>query len=76
LLSENPLPLTQGRIILVRFIRSNLILDVFGEKFLMPKHLEYSYVIALIDIERHQILVLRDLKIEWRAHYHIEQSTM
>lgn len=71
-LSESPLPLNQGRIILVRFIRSNLMLDVFGENFLMPSHLEYSYVIALIDIERQQILVLRDLKIEWRAHYHIE----
>jgi putative transposase len=71
-LSEKPLPLTQGKIILVRFIRSNLLLDVFGEKFLMPKHLEYSYVVALVDIERQHLLVLRDTTIEWQTHYYIE----
>ena len=76
MLPGDPLPLKHGRIILVRFIRSNLMLDVFGEKFLMPKHLEYSYVVTLIDIERELLLVLRDDKIEWRTHYQIVQSTM
>ena len=75
-LPQSPLPLKQGRIILMRFIRSNLLLDVFGEKFLMPKHLEYSYVITLIDIEKQLLLVLRDDKIEWQIHYQTEESTM
>jgi len=72
IIPDNPLPLNQGKIILVRFIRSNLVLDVFGEKFLMPKHLEYSYVITIIDVEKQRIIVLRDAIIEWQKQYYIE----
>ena len=38
----------EGNIILIRFIRSNQILDVFGEKFKVSKDLVYSYVKAVI----------------------------
>jgi putative transposase len=38
----------EGNIILIRFIRSDRILDVFGEKFLVSKDLVYSYVKAVI----------------------------
>lgn len=72
IIPDNPLPLNQGKIILVRFIRSNLVLDVFGEKFLMPKHLEYSYVITIIDVEKQRIIVLKDAIIEWQKQYYIE----
>jgi putative transposase len=37
-----------GNIILIRFIRSNRILDVFGEKFKVSEDLIYSYVKAVI----------------------------
>lgn len=37
-----------GDIILIRFIRSNRLLDVFGEKFKVSKDLVYSYVKAVI----------------------------
>jgi len=37
-----------GNIILIRFIRSNRILDIFGEKFKVSKDLIYSYVKAVI----------------------------
>ncbi|MDE3247041.1 MAG: DDE-type integrase/transposase/recombinase [Bacteroidota bacterium] len=70
--SDKPLPLRQGKIILVRFIRSDLILDVFGERFLMPKRLEYSYILALIDIETQCLMAMRDNKIEWQTHYQID----
>jgi len=40
-----------GDIILIRFIRSNRLLDVFGEKFKLSKDLVYSYVKALIVTE-------------------------
>lgn len=65
-------PLKTGRIILVRFIRSNLLLDVFGEKFLVPKHLIYSYVVAVIDIENQLLNVLRDQQLQWQTFYKIE----
>jgi putative transposase len=37
-----------GNIILIRFIRSNQLLDIFGEKFKVSKNLIYSYVKAVI----------------------------
>lgn len=40
-----------GNIILIRFIRSNRLLDIFGEKFKISKSLIYSYVKAVIVTE-------------------------
>ena len=37
-----------GNIILIRFIRSDRMLDIFGEKFKVSKNLIYSYVKAVI----------------------------
>ncbi len=37
-----------GNIILIRFIRSNRLLDIFGEKFKVSKNLVYSYVKAVV----------------------------
>jgi len=42
-----------GNIILIRFIRSNRLLDVFGEKFKVSKDLIYSYVKAVIVTNLH-----------------------
>ena len=46
-----------GNIILIRFIRSNRTLDIFGEKFAVPENLIYSYVKAVIVTEIHQLQV-------------------
>jgi hypothetical protein len=40
-----------GNVILIRFIRSNRLLDIFGEKFKVSKNLVYSYVKAVIVTE-------------------------
>ena len=52
-----------GDIILIRFIRSNRLLDVFGEKFKVSKDLVYSYVRAVIvtQINTLQIYLGEDL---------------
>jgi putative transposase len=73
---ENDLPLDQGKIILIRFIRSDLVLDIFGERFLLPRHLEYCYVQAVISIEDRILTVLRDNRVQWQTFYMIGQSTM
>jgi hypothetical protein len=44
-----------GNIILIRFIRSNRLLDIFGEKFEVSKSLVYSYVKAVIVTEIHRL---------------------
>ena len=46
-----------GTIHLIRFIRSNRKLDIFGEKFEVLKELVYSYVRAEIVTELHQLRV-------------------
>ncbi len=46
-----------GNVILIRFIRSDRNLDVFGEKFIVSKDLVYSYVKAVIITDRHVIKV-------------------
>jgi len=46
-----------GRYHLVRFIRSNALLDVFGEQFPLPAEAVYEYVIATIDVGRQKLLV-------------------
>lgn len=40
-----------GNIILIRFIRSDRLLDIFGEKFKVSKSLVYSYIKAVIVTE-------------------------
>ena len=46
-----------GNIILIRFIRSNRMLDIFGEKFKVSKDLIYSYIKAVIVTEVHSLQV-------------------
>ncbi len=52
-----------GNVILIRFIRSDRLLDIFGEKFKLSKDLIYSYVKAVIvtKIHRLQIYLGEDL---------------
>ena len=54
-----PLPRAQrGTYRLIRFIRSDRLLDVFGERFLLPKRAVYEYVTALIDVKEQMLSVL------------------
>jgi hypothetical protein len=46
-----------GTISLVRFIRSDRKLDIFGERFELPKALIYTYVRAKIITDLHQIQI-------------------
>jgi hypothetical protein len=49
-----------GTISLIRFIRSDRKLDIFGEHFELPKELIYTYVRAKIITALHQIQVYLD----------------
>ena len=49
--------LPDGTISLIRFIRSDRVLDIFGEKFEVSKDLVYSYVRAMIVTEIHTLQV-------------------
>lgn len=50
---------------LVRFIRSDAVLDVFGEKFELPSQAVYEYVVATIDAGQQRLKVrLNEVTIE------------
>jgi transposase InsO family protein len=48
---------TTGKYHLVQFIRSNLVLDIFGERFNMPSEAAYEYAVATIDVETQKMSV-------------------
>ncbi len=53
-----PLPKPEaGRYHLVRFIRSDARLDVFGEQFRLPPEAIYEYVVATVDVARQTLLI-------------------
>jgi putative transposase len=55
---KHPLPKPErGRYHLVRFIRSDAVLDVFGEKFSVPPEAVYEYVVATIDVARQKLSI-------------------
>lgn len=47
----------RGRYHLVRFIRGDAVLDVFGERFRVPPEAVYEYVIATIDVARQKLSI-------------------
>lgn len=55
---RHPLPKPEaGRYHVVRFIRSDALLDVFGEQFRLPSEAVYEYAIATVDVARQTLLV-------------------
>jgi len=54
-----PLPKPEtGCYHLVRFIRSDRRLDVFGERFLLPPEAEYAYVVATVHVAQQYLRVM------------------
>jgi transposase InsO family protein len=58
---RHPLPKpTEGRYHLIRFIRSDAKLDIFGEAFIVPSEAVYEYVRATIDVSRQTLSIYLD----------------
>lgn len=64
-------PLTDGQIHLIRLIRSDRVLDVFGEKFTVGPELVHEYVVATICTYSHQLQVRHDDQLVQRFDYSI-----
>lgn len=65
------IPLQDGEIIIIRFIRSDLALNIFGQTFLVKQKLVHSYVEAIIAIASHKLIVKRDEIIEHIFDYQV-----
>jgi len=65
-----------GHIHIIRFIRSNRILDIFGEKFAMPMEVEYEYVWATIDIAAQKLNIYHDSKLVDQIPYSVPKTSL
>ena len=69
---ELPLPKPRkGRYHFIRFIRSNLRLDIFGESFAMPPDAEYEYVRATVDVARQKLRIYLGAELLHVFHYRL-----
>lgn len=65
-----------GRIHLIRFIRSNGMLDIFGLKFEMPREVIYEYVTATIDTEHEKLTVVHDQEVVYERDFKLAKTPM
>lgn len=63
-----------GFIHLIRFIRSNLVLDIFGEKFIMPEKAQYEYVKTTINTSEEFMTVSIDEEVIFSHKYKIPKT--
>ena len=54
------IPLVDGEIILIRFVRSDLKIKLFGQTFILKNKLKYSYVECIIVVEKNKLVIMRD----------------
>jgi putative transposase len=57
---EDPIPLVDGSVIFIRFIRSDRKLTILGTSFTVNPELVYTYVIAEIVIDQHVLVIKQD----------------
>lgn len=65
-----------GKVHIVRFIRSNRILDIFGEKFPMPMEVEYEYVWATINTAEETLSVYHDSNLVEKKAYPLPKTSV
>jgi len=70
------LAILPGYIHLVRFIRSDRLLDIFGEKYIMPGDVEHEYVWATIDTTKEKLFVYHDSKLVVEHPYSLPKSSI
>lgn len=70
------LSIVPGHVHLIRLIRSNRILDIFGEHYLMPKNLVYEYVWATIDTKQQKLSIYHDKNLEKEFDYPLPRTSM
>jgi hypothetical protein len=70
------LVISPGYVHLIRLIRSNYLLDIFGERFAVPTDLEYEYVWATINTAKERLGVYYDHKLITQYDYPLPKSSM
>ena len=63
ILPKEQLPLCEGEIHVIRFIRSDLRFNIFGLSFTLPKEAVYEYIKGVIITEKHQLRIFKEQKL-------------
>jgi putative transposase len=70
------LPVAPGYVHLIRFIRSDRILDIFGEKFPMPLDVEHEYVWGTIDTAKETLFIYHNAELVDEFDYHLPRASI
>jgi putative transposase len=65
-----------GEVIIIRFIRSDRKLNIFGEIFLLKADLVYKYVQAVISVEAQMLKIFYDDRLEQEFPYYVPVDWM
>ncbi len=60
LLPKGHIPLCEGEIHIIRFIRSDLKFNVFGLVFILSEETMYEYVKGVIITNEHRLIIFKD----------------
>ena len=60
ILSKRPLPLSEGEIHVIRFIRSDLRFNIFGLSFVLPDLTKYEYIKGVIITNEHRLIIFKE----------------
>ena len=63
ILSEGPLPMSEGEIHVIRFIRSDLRFNIFGLSFILPETVMYEYIKGVIITHKHLLKIFKEQKL-------------
>lgn len=63
LLPKEPLPLCEGEIHVIRFVRSDLKFNIFGLSFTLPKEAIYEYIQGVIITEKHLLKIFKEQEL-------------
>ena len=69
--SQKKIPLTEGCVYFIRFIRSDLKLYLPNESFVLIQELKYSYVVAEINIANHTLIIRQNGEIKQIFSYQV-----
>jgi hypothetical protein len=61
-LLNQSLPLENGEIHVIRFIRSDLKFNIFGLSYSLPEETKYEYIKGVIIINEHRLIIFKDQK--------------
>jgi len=59
-MSQEPLPIEDGEIHVIRYIRSDLKFHLFGLSFVLPENTKYEYIRGIIITHEHRLIIYKE----------------